>query len=584
MNIRVLHIFTEYIVLSNITTILIAFIEYLIIHKVDQLSLILSLLITILILYISPIKSLWKKINIRYNPEKSLIFSIIFVFYTSLLLVHLYITPVYPANPSGDFLTYSYGSLDIHNGKSNSLSEINDVAVYLVIASLYGLSKDLSNILFIGRVYILFLNIIAFLELYIIVLEFYGDYESEITAILFALLNGFWIITFFATGLYANTLGLVFTLYLLLYIIRYYKLKEDWMLINIGVITLAAVLSHTSSLLLVGGLLIGGLYTLLITRDYRLLKASLTSITVSIATIVSMPKAYGGILEFIFKYGFHLKKVPNWAAWSHLKIEVKDPIADSLGMISPFLKEAYKWNGFLGVSILLISIILGVYLVKKKENPLYTVLFSWIILIIITTVFLDDEWRFYPYSGYVTLILFPYIWRYIKKYYYTCIENLTPDPNINKIFRYFITFTVIILLIISSLNISLYIKGIRSTGLRYYQCTALNTFKWIKNNTPNNSVFISIARWEYMYLPIYTGRRYLGDVYMYPTELINYLRNELNVNTTTTPFYVIIWNKVNDGNNERKMFKYYENDDRFIKIYENKIVKIYKFVTSKLEE
>ena len=405
MNNRILHIFTEYIILSNITTILIAFIEYLLTHKVDQISLILSLPITILILYMSPIKSLWKKINIRYNPAKLLIFSITFVFYTSLLLVHLYITPVYPANPSGDFLVYSYGSLDIYNGKSNSLFEINDVAVYLVIASLYGLFKDVSNILFIGRAYILFLNIIAFLELYIITLEFYRDYESEIAVILFALLNGFWTTTFFATGLYANTLGLVFTIYLLLYIIRYYKLKEEWILIDIGVITLAAVLSHTSSLLLVGSLLIGGLYTLLITRDYRLLKASLASITVSITTIVSMPKAYSRIIKFIFKYGFHLKKVPNWASWSHLKIEVKDPIADSLGMVSPFLKEAYRWNGFLGVSILLISIILGVYLIKKKENPIYTVLFSWIIITILTTIFLDDEWRFYPYSGYVLSLI-----------------------------------------------------------------------------------------------------------------------------------------------------------------------------------
>ena len=583
MNTRILHILTEYIVLSNIITIPIAFIEYSIIQKVDQISLILSLLITILILYISPIKSIWGKINIRYTPVKLLIFSITFVFYTSLLLTHLYITPVYPANPSGDFLTYSYGSLDIYNGKTDSLFEINDVAIYLIIASLYGLFKDVSNILFIGRAYILFLNIIAFLELYIITLEFYGDYESEITAILFALLNGFWIITFFATGLYANTLGLVFTLYLLLYIIRYYKLKEEWMLINIGVITLASVLSHTSSLLLIGSLLIGGLYTLLITRDYRLLKASLTSITVSIATIVSMPKAYSGILDFIFKYGFHLKKVSNWAAWSHLKIEVKDPIADSLSMISPFLKEAYKWNGFLGVSILLISIILGVYLIKKKENPIYTVLFSWIILTILTTIFLDDEWRFYPYSGYATLILFSYIWRYIKKYYYTHIENLTPDPNINKTFRYFITFTVITLLIISSLNIPLYIKSIRSTGLRYYQYTALNTFRWIKINTPNNSVFISIARWEYMYLPIYTGRKYLGDVYMYPTELIKYLRNELKINITTTSIYVVIWSKVNDKNNDRKMFEHYESDGRFIKIYETNIIKIYRLNINELK-
>ena len=63
---------------------------------------------------------------------------------------------------------------------------------------------------------------------------------------------------------------------------------------------------------------------------------------------------------------------------------------------------------------------------------------------------------------------------------------------------------------------------------------------------------------------------------MYPNELINYLRNELKVNTTTTSFYIIIWNKVNGKNNEGKMFEYYETDGRFIKIYENKIVKIYK--------
>jgi len=192
MKLDLLYSIVNYLVLINVITIIVGILEYLITTSINYIPFLSGILLSLLI-FVDKIRRYIgiEYLNFSYSFKRFIIFILIFLMYTLNLVIYLYKYPIFPSNYSGDFLVYTTGAFKLYGGTYNNLFNTNDLAVYLPIASLYSLFNGVSNILSISRIYIFFLNIIAFLEIYILAIYLYNGYLSELTIFLFTLTNYF---------------------------------------------------------------------------------------------------------------------------------------------------------------------------------------------------------------------------------------------------------------------------------------------------------------------------------------------------------------------------------------------------------
>lgn len=97
---------------------------------------------------------------------------------------------------------------------------------------------------------------------------------------------------------------------------------------------------------------------------------------------------------------------------------------------------------------------------------------------------------------------------------------------------------------------------------------------WLRENTPNDSVIISVSRWEFKYVKFLIGKRFLGDYYIGPDELYR----ELESLSRYKNIYVVVWNLVKNENNTFPLVDLYLSDKRFKFMFSNDIVTIFRVI------
>jgi hypothetical protein len=560
---KILSWISDYTGIFIISTSYIAILEGYLLDRVDYVPLLAGLITPIIIF--TYLKRYPKRFPLFFSgPESEGIAPYIIVLIASLVeILYLLAYPIFPGNPSRDFLVYTSKALELMtNGRA--LIKIRNPVIYVILSSVYSLFSNYMNPLTLGRTVIFIFTITIYPMAYELSELLYGKYAGIITLITLLFSNFFWLLTYSYTGLYANLTGVIMVLYLLIIVTRYEKIGDGSFLVLIILTLFIALLSHETSWLMIPLILIGGVYEALANRKIKLLKV-FTSTILLIIPILLIFSFERHVTSFILYNLTHLRPVLGWRA---TEIIAMNPVYQVLSRFSPFMAYLYLGGGTLAVGILVASLIIGLYLVYRKEDSQKILTFILVLLVWILSVFIDNEWRLTGYALYPAVIVIGSLNRFCE-----WINTRTSIKKLDRYTKYALLWLIILLLLANSNLLSTIQTGIEEVNHSpRLQRDIYDTMLWISKNTPTNASVVSIGRWEFIYTNVLTQRRYLGDFYMYPDEFLEYLQNSRIENVV----YLAIWNLLMDKNNMKTLKTYYDNDPHYTEVYHNEMITVYK--------
>lgn len=564
--------FSDYIGIFLSSGIIYSITEFFLNRRIDFLPFALAIFTPITILFL-----LWRRPAYRalsddtcYIGNWKFLISLTLLFITYIFFIFSS-TWIFPRYPSGDFSVYVDRSLRFTDGEAGYLDlKVMHPAIYLLLASILSAFNGFTdNPILISRIFMIFIIILSMPLLYEVSNRLYEKGAGEISLLILLLYNIFWYFVVMITGLYANMLGIVLTLYWMILLDRYNKTGNKILLAYISLVAFTALIAHETSFLFLISIGLAGLYDLA-NRDKKLIYSFVASVIPIFLMVFSFSVDLEVIWNFVIQYVFKFR-VYNRGA---LVVETVGPITSFLDKYSLFLAEIVRYSGVVGLGLCFLSIFLGLKMFLRREYGLRVLPLFWILGTWVYTLFTVDVWRISLYSFYPISILLGVS----NKYSYLIDEVILRIGGSIKKYKIFkieiITLFVIGLLVISPITSILY----NSVSSREYyikrQNAVYNAMKWIRANTSEDDIVVSIARWEFRYTPYITGRKYLGDLYAYPNELYQRIRSYLENRNV----YVVIWNVVMNNNNTKLLIVYYLNDDRYIKVYSNSEITIFKAV------
>ena len=555
-----------------VVSIISSIIEFLVIGRVDGIPFFIGVSIPIIILFYSGRSRYLQHVfrYVCYDGSLRFLFLSTLLFIIYVLLTFLPVS-IFPANPSGDFIIYVNTSLKFLEGEASYSSLlVMHPAIYPLLASVISIFQGFTdNPILISRLFMMLIIFYTFPLIYELSGCLYGRWGGETSLVLSFLVNIFWYIVVIGTGLYANLLGIVLSLYLFLLIYRFYEHGGLGTLIFIFIVSSLALISHETSFLFLIALWLSALYGLLV-GEKRLFKAAIASVLP--LTLLVLASAYDlrVILNFVVNYVFRFKPFTAGA----VRIEALDPFADMLGKYSPYLAGVYRYVGWLGLILVLTTLLLGIYLLKGRWKALHLLPWFWLLTIWFFTLFFLDIWRIALYSIYPVCIFLGLLGRY-SNVFDDVLSKITGNLGRRRIIKYeILTLLIIIMLSISPIYSLARMSLIESRYDIRRQGAVYDAMVWIRKNTAEDSVIVSVGRWEFMYTSFITGRSFYGDRYNYPDKLYSIISDLLGEHTV----YVAVWNRVLDLNNTIPLVDYYREDDRFLEVYHNEEVSIFKVV------
>lgn len=550
-----------------ISSIYVGLLEGYLVGKIDVLPLLIGLVISSAIYFLRE-RSLTLSYMTSSNPYEEGYTPYILILFAALVEgLYLLCFPIFPGNQSRDFLVYTSVALDLVKDASNILS-IRNPAIYALLASIFSISRDIVNPLLIGRIFIYILTLMVYPLVYEIAESLYGRYAGLISVLTIFLTNFFWKLTFPFTGLYANLLGLVLILYLVLLIIRYDESGYDRMIIPITLVLLAALISHETSYIIIPVILLTGFYELIAKKKIILLKTIVPILVIGGLLLLSL-YTEKHVLEFLISNLIYLKPVTGWEG---IQIRVADPIYRFISQYSIFMADIYSQGGILSLVAFIFSIGEGFYLLYKRVNGVKIIPLVLIILIWILSLYIDNEWRLAGYSLYPAGILMGNLINQLK----TIDLKKKFLRKMDKRLKTVLLILIVEVLLVSSNVVNTVIVGIESYEYRpQRQAGVYDAFNWVRYNTPNDSVILSVGCWEFKYVELFTGREYIGDYLYMPDEMLNVFRSE---NITSVNIYVALFANLRDADSNQYYRIHYDMDPHYQIVYENEVIIIYKVI------
>jgi len=248
-----------------------------------------------------------------------------------------------------------------------------------------------------------------------------------------------------------------------------------------------------------------------------------------------------------------------------------NPIYNTLKTISPMLANIFSTTGLSGLTLTILCLAHGTLLALRKRKGLQLIPWFWILILFATSYFTEEAWRLAlnsltPITIFSSSTVKAVVLKVMSK-----INSIKLVGKTKSILKYeLVAFTIILLFITSNISLTLAYNYCKISEKHKQQYGILEAMEWIKENTPENAKIVSIARWQFMYLPYITNRTFIGDYALTPKELIReVLRNHL----TNNLIYVAVWNKVH---NETVYYTdLYRSSIFFREIWSNNVVSIF---------
>jgi hypothetical protein len=323
--------------------------------------------------------------------------------------------------------------------------------------------------------------------------HFFNDRrKGVICALLFAFSAIFWYDSLYISGLYANLLTNLITIGSLFFIYESVNKKNSGYYLAILLSGMSLVLSHSTSIIF---MITAWVFIIIV----RIRKEELFSRYSKSIAVLSVP------LLGIFFYPKILSRLSNILSGEFVAIEVGDPIFTLLKPLSPFIAYLSGYMGIVVVSIILTGCF---YLLLDFKNQYFWSSFFplWYLFIWVLSLQGRQVWRFALLAKTPSIFLMGYLIEDVIN----ALEGITKGYlrssktrlfNISGLSAFFI---VIILISGGFLNYTLSNLSYRENDQR--QREIFESFKWISNNTDNNSKILVLSEWEYIYLPQFTFR------------------------------------------------------------------------------
>ncbi len=486
--------------------------------------------------------------------------------YAFVIISTYYVYPIFPANQSADFLVYIKRSIVFALGKATFKNLITlHPAIYLLLGTV--LSLNILNPLFLTRGFMLLLTILNIPLIYVVSEKLYGKLVGEISLLLSIFINIFWYYTVIITGLYANFLGLMLALYLLYLITEYFESGHRIFLALALPTTLIMLLSHETTFAILLALWLSSIYDVVAGRNLGLVKISAILATPLALTVLLAPASLKFLGDFIVNYVLKFKTM----SLRVMLITPVNPIYNTLKTISPMLANIFSTTGLSGLTLTILCLAHGTLLALRKRKGLQLIPWFWILILFATSYFTEEAWRLAlnsltPITIFSSSTVKAVVLKVMSK-----INSIKLVGKTKSILKYeLVAFTIILLFITSNISLTLAYNYCKISEKHKQQYGILEAMEWIKENTPENAKIVSIARWQFMYLPYITNRTFIGDYALTPKELIReVLRNHL----TNNLIYVAVWNKVH---NETVYYTdLYRSSIFFREIWSNNVVSIF---------
>ena len=486
--------------------------------------------------------------------------------YAFVIISTYYVYPIFPANQSADFLVYIKRSIVFALGKATFKNLITlHPAIYLLLGTV--LSLNILNPLFLTRGFMLLLTILNIPLIYVVSKKLHGKLVGELILLLSIFINVFWYYTVIITGLYANFLGLMLALYLLYLITEYFESGHRIFLALALPTTLIMLLSHETTFAILLALWLSSIYDVVARKNLKLVKISAILATPLALTVLLAPASLKFLGDFIVNYVLKFKTM----SLRVMLITPVNPIYNTLKTISPMLANIFSTTGLSGLTLTILCLAHGTLLALRKRKGLQLIPWFWILILFATSYFTEEAWRLAlnsltPITIFSSSTVKAVVLKVMSK-----INSIKLVGKTKSILKYeLVAFTIILLFITSNISLTLAYNYCKISEKHKQQYGILEAMEWIKENTPENAKIVSIARWQFMYLPYITNRTFIGDYALTPKELIReVLRNHL----TNNLIYVAVWNKVH---NETVYYTdLYRSSIFFREIWSNNVVSIF---------
>ncbi len=555
-------ILVDIIGLTLTISILLSFVEFIIVRRVDVIPLILGLLVSIFIVFKGHL------INAKKHVSESnrITYTILVLFYSFIILSIYFIHYLFPAVRSADFIVYIKRSLKFTTGSATYRDLlVLHPAIYLLLGSVFSL--NIFNPVILSRLFMTTLVLLSIPLLYELSRKLYGKLAGEITLLLSIFVNIFWYYTIIVTGLYANFLGIMLSLYLLILIKKYIESRSKWVLLYLFLTSLTALLSHETTFLLITAIWISALYHVVVKKSFEVFKIAIIVTIPVLILLITTSASITLALKFITEYLLRLKIL----SMSAIVVGIEDPITTFLNNISPLLANIYAFANFIGLTLFIASIALFVVLIFQKANGVHILPFFWVIVVWIISFFTTETYRLALYVMFPMVLFLGSLGTVLSSSKIVrFIEEIHVSRKIKKILKYeIISFIVILMFVGSGISRILAIEYLNAGHYHKLQHDIMETLLWLKENTPENSRIISVGRWEFLFAPYIINRECISDYPLTPNEIFTYLKDKLYGD-----IYVIVWNALHNAT--VYYIHLYENDHRFLRMWSNNAFTVFK--------
>jgi hypothetical protein len=540
----------DQITLFYLFSILFSCIQIFLIERVDYIPLIVALLVSL-------ITNIILNYNRKCNIDKNFkLFMALTFYYIIALGVNLYAYPYFPLLFSQDFIVHVSNAFNLIKGASIQSIFSSNPSFPLLLASWLTISSD--NPLLSTRI---FLSIVLLSSLPFV--YFIGDYIKEnggfIASLVYICINPFIYFTMLTCGLYANALGLVLSLSTISWFIVTVVEENKKRLLFLPFCGFILFLTHSTNVLIFLTLFFATLYMKFF-ENYR----------VSIKPVIFL---FSGILITLLLVPTLISRLPSTLSspFGLIEMSSNELIVYILREI-PLLKFIYlsSSENIFVLILFLVSIVLPFVYLLKRRLGFGIIPYAWLLLIVITSLFSTNIWRFALIAFIPLSLLSPLIYGKIVSPFIVKIAGFMPSEKFRKALKYMILILLFLMLYLYSLNdifTPIYASSwSRSQQNRFYECLI-----WFKDNSEYNASVVSIGGGSWIhFLPLISNRTILeilpGERPEVAYEILKGYSNG----------YVVVWNRLHPYNGSFYYVDLYKNSSLFREVWANEEVTVFK--------
>jgi len=506
------------------------------------------------------------------KPTKVDFVLIAFILVQSFILI-LYFTkyPIFPEYQSQDYAVHVQLAQGLISGSTTS---VPSGILY------YGIHYQLaSGLLFVGgeplvtvRQTMAILVVLSSILFFSSTKRIFQDTRiALVTTGIYVFSGTIWFASVFDSGLFANFYGILAAMFLLIAlnnIVGNWKSSSAWIIFLISVVN--AYMSHYTLLTILPAILLLPFLNYFMAKDKRqnlrgYLFAALVIIAPAIIPLVLIPglgqriislaSSGGGLLTGSTTLSNLFSSLP---VLSYLALEVNDDYA---------------------LIAMLILSILYLYRIFHLRNPIHFVPIVWFFSLIVAAPNDTSAWRF-SYEALVPLTLMAgfglsTFFGKQSRGKSSMIQRKSGSQE-SVIPRAALIIIIFAAILIGSWGQAIITDSVTDSGVvSQSQASVYNSIYWLRDNTPNNSKYLSVSDWKFLYTNLIIGRISLYEYVGTPLNSITIARNEsanyiivTNVLTVQLPSVPSLfpWNNFPTSSNSNLTLVYQNSDVRIYQI------------------